>query len=95
MVDFYKEGVASRFGIKTFLLELKTEYSKPIDSVFLVNGEILKVDRLLRVWKGRTYRGKFHPGIVMRFVDSGEINRYRKPYAMRHSFISYTISLSS
>lgn len=76
--------------LQELLKQLQPSTPNPHDVVFKSpEGTEIKLDRFLRIWLGRQNNsGTFSPGIVSRLVACGEIRRYRKPYAMRHSFIS-------
>lgn len=94
-----KEGLKTedrrRFPINTQLQEIlnstRPESAKEIDFVFpSKTGKFIDFgDFLNHAWRGYKNRhGRFIEGIVTRLVREGKVEKYRRPYQCRHTFIS-------
>jgi integrase len=90
-----KTGKARKFPcnqqLREFLIVLRPVNSKPDDLLFPspVDGQIIKLKTFHNVWKGYEPSKKYQvQGIIPELVDKGLVARYRKPYNIRHTFIT-------
>jgi integrase len=77
--------------LRDILNRIRPEDAKDSDFVFLSKtGKFIDFgDFLNHAWKGYKNRhGRFIEGIVSRLAREGKVERYRRPYQCRHTFIS-------
>lgn len=77
--------------IRAILDSIRPESAKETDFVFpSKTGKFIDFgDFLNHAWRGYKNRhGRFIEGIVTRLVREGKVERYRRPYQCRHTFIS-------
>ena len=90
-----KTGISRKFPcnqqLREFLIVLRPVNSKPDDLLFPspVDGQVIKLKTFHNVWKGYKPSKKYEvQGIIPELVDKGLVARYRKPYNIRHTFIT-------
>jgi integrase len=93
--DGLKTQEQRRFSIndqlRNILNSIRPENAKDSDFIFLSKtGKFIDFgDFLNHAWRGYKNRhGRFIEGIVTRLVREGKVERYRRPYQCRHTFIS-------
>jgi integrase len=90
-----KTGEARKFPcnqqLREFLINLRPVHFNPADLLFRspVDGQVIKLKHFHNVWKGYEPSKKYQvQGIIPELVDQGLVARYRKPYNIRHTFIT-------
>ena len=77
--------------LKRLLLNLRTSQAEAINPknfVFSLNGSPIEYCNFYSVWAGRKNGSK---GVVGNLMEQGKIKTYLKPYATRHSFITWQL----
>ena len=90
-----KTGISRKFPcnqqLREFLIDLRPANFKPDDLVFRspVDSQVIKLKHFHNVWKGYEPSKKYQvKGVIPELVEQGLVARYRKPYNIRHTFIS-------
>ena len=90
-----KTGISRKFPcnqqLREFLIDLRPANFKPNDLVFRspVDGQVIKLKTFHNVWRGYEPSKKYQvQGIIPELVERGLVAQYRKPYNIRHTFIS-------
>jgi integrase len=77
--------------LKELLLNLRNSQAEalsPKNFVFSLNGSPIEYCNFYSVWAGRKNGSK---GVVGNLMEQGKIKTYLKPYATRHSFITWQL----
>ncbi|NJM19885.1 MAG: site-specific integrase [Richelia sp. SM1_7_0] len=90
-----KTGISRKFPcnqqLRDFLIKLRSQNYQSDALLFPspVNGQVIKLKHFHNVWKGYQPSKKYDvQGIIPELVDKGLVARYRKPYNIRHTFIT-------
>jgi integrase len=80
--------------LKRLLDEIRSETASPETYLFsLNNNQPINYGNFYRSWKGLRINNKTYIGIVSELAEKGIIQRYRKPYQCRHTFITQCLEM--